>query len=311
MIEGEVEPNRRLPDKRASRHILANLESDNLMRRRSMTRMLRITTLGLLLFADLLLSACAASKHAEATGGFYDPFEKTNRKIFAFNQKVDRHVIVPAAKAYNKALPAPARDSIRDFFRNLNGLVIFANDTLQARFKDAGKTFARFTVNSTLGIAGFVDLAGRWGLPYHDNDFGVTLGVWGVGPGPYLVVPVLGPSDPRDLAGTAVDGYADPWSHTASDQGYVWTPILGSAIDGIDTRARNIKTLADLERTSLDYYAAIRALYLQRRAALIRHEKNLPPNPTLTLREVPAARTQPMPAPAVLFAARNGSEVSP
>jgi phospholipid-binding lipoprotein MlaA len=274
-------------------------------------RLSRIAAPGLLLLGSLLLSACAAPQRTASVSGFYDPFEGFNRKVFAFNQKVDRHVIVPAAKAYNRALPEPARDSVRDFFRNLDGLVIFANDTLQARFKDAGKTLARFAVNSTLGVAGFVDLAGRWGLPYHENDFGVTLGVWGLGPGPYLVVPVLGPADPRDLAGTAVDGYADPWSYTASDQGYTWAPILGSMISGIDLRARNLKTLADLERTSLDYYAAIRALYLQRRAALIRHEKNLPPNPALTLLVPPTAGAQPAPAPAVLYEARNGSEVSP
>ncbi len=285
------------------------------MPNRSMTcRLSRAVAPGLLMLGGLLLSACAAPQRTANVSGFYDPFEHFNRKVFAFNQKVDRHVILPAAKAYKRALPEPARNSIHDFFRNLDGVVIFANDTLQARFKDAGQTVARFAVNSTLGIAGFVDLAGRWGLPYHDNDFGVTLGVWGLGPGPYLVLPVLGPSDPRDLAGRVADGYADPWTYTASDQGYVWTTFLGGVIDGIDTRARNIKTLADLERTSLDYYAAIRALYLQRRAALIRHEKNLPPNPALTLRAPPAAGrgpAQPAPAPAVLYEARNSSEVSP
>lgn len=282
------------------------------MPNRSMIRRLsRLAAPGLLLVG---IAACAAPPRAAGEGGFYDPLESTNRKIFAFNQKVDRHVILPVARAYNRALPQPARDSIHDFFRNLDGPVIFANDTLQARFKDAGQTLARFALNSTIGIAGFVDIAGRWGIPYHEDDFGVTLGVWGLGPGPYLVLPVLGPSDPRDLVGRVADGYADPWTHTASDQGYVWVTFLSAMIDGIDLRARNIKTLADLERTSLDYYAAIRALYLQRRAALIRHEKNLPPNPALTLRPPPAVSgtpAQPTPAPAVLFEARNGSEVTP
>jgi phospholipid-binding lipoprotein MlaA len=279
-----------------------------------MDRLSRIVAPGLLLVGALLLSACAASQKAAATGGFYDPLEHFNRKVFAFNQAADRHVIVPVAKAYKRTFPQPARNSIRDFFRNLDGPVIFANDALQADFPAAGKTLARFVLNSTLGIAGFVDLAGRWGIPYHDDDFGVTLGVWGVPPGPYLVVPILGPSDPRDLVGKVVDGYADPFTHTASDQGYTWAPIAGGAVSGIDTRARYIKTLADLRRTSLDYYAAIRALYLQRRAALIRHEKHLPPNPSLTQRARPAtgvAAAQPAPAPLVLFTARNGSEVFP
>jgi phospholipid-binding lipoprotein MlaA len=285
------------------------------MSNRAMTyRLSRIAAPGLLLVGALLLSACAASQREAATGGFYDPLEHLNRKIFTFNQAADRHVILPVAKAYRAALPDPARDSIRDFLKNLDGPVIFANDALQADFPEAGKTLARFALNSTIGIAGFVDIAGRWGIPYHDDDFGVTLGVWGVPPGPYLVVPILGPSDPRDLAGNAVDGYADPWDYTASHNGYVWIPFVRGAISGIDTRSRYIKTLADLERTSLDYYAAIRALYLQRRAALIRHEKNLPPNPALTLREPPAAgaaSAQPASAPAVLFEARNASEVSP
>jgi phospholipid-binding lipoprotein MlaA len=274
----------------------------------------RLAAPALLLVGSLLLSACAASRQAESAGSFYDPLEHLNRRIFAFNQKVDRHVILPVAKAYTRALPQPARDSIRDFMRNLDSPIIFANDALQAHFRDAGRTFARFALNSTLGIAGFVDLAGRWGIPYHDDDFGVTLGVWGVGPGPYLVVPVIGPSDPRDIAGNVVDGYGDPWNYVASDQGYVWAPFVRGVISGIDTRARYIKALSDLERTSLDYYAAIRALYLQRRAALIRHEKTLPPNPALTRREPPAtgpAPANPAPAAAVLFEARNGSEVSP
>jgi phospholipid-binding lipoprotein MlaA len=273
-------------------------------------RLSRIAASGLLLLG---VSACASQRTASESG-FYDPFEHLNRKVFAFNQKVDQHVILPVAKAYNRALPGPARDSIRDFLRNLDSPLIFANDALQAHFKDAGRTFARFTLNSTIGVAGFVDIAGRWGVPYHDNDLGVTLGVWGVGPGPYLVVPVIGPSDPRDLAGNVAEGYGDPWNRVASDQGYVWTTFVRALASGIDLCARNIKTLADLERTSLDYYAAIRALYLQRRAALIRHEKNLPPNPALTLLAPSAAGAgpaQPAPAPAVLLTARNGSEVSP
>lgn len=273
------------------------------MQNQSMARRLsRFAVSGLLLAG---VAACAAPQRSAGLGTFNDPLENTNRKIFAFNQKVDAHVILPAAKAYRRALPEPARDSIRDFLRNLRAPVIFANDALQADFPAAGKTLVRFVVNTTLGGGGFVDLAGRWGIPYHYEDFGVTLGVWGLAPGPYLVIPVLGPSDPRDLAGDIAEGYVDPWNHTASDQGYVWIPFVRSAISGIDTRSRYIKTLADLKRTSLDYYAAIRALYLQRRAALIRHEKTLPPNPSLSRRANPA------PATAVIYQARNGSEVLP
>lgn len=285
------------------------------MQNRSTTRRLsRIAAPGLLFLGGMLLSACAAPQRTAGAGNFDDPFETTNRKIFAFNQAVDRKVILPVAKAYRRAFPPPARNSIRDFLRNLRAPIIFANDALQANFPAAGKTLVRFAVNTTLGVAGFTDLAGRWGIPYHYEDFGVTLGVWGIGPGPYLVVPVLGPSDPRDLGGDIVEGYVDPWDYVASDQGYVWIPFIRSAISGIDTRARYIKTLADLKRTSLDYYAAIRALYLQRRAALIRHEENVPPNPSLSRRAYPAVRaawTNPAPATAVTYQARNGSEVFP
>lgn len=278
----------------------------SLMQNRPMVRRLpRRAAPRLLLAGSLLLSACAAPRQTAGLGNFDDPWENTNRKIFAFNQKVDEHVILPVAKVYQRALPQPARDSIRDFLRNLDSPVIFANDALQADFPAAGKTLTRFVVNTTLGGAGFVDLAGRWGIPYHDDDFGVTLGVWGVRTGPYLVIPVLGPSDPRDLAGNVVDGYADPWDYAASNNGYVWIPFVRGAVSGIDTRSRYIKTLADLKRTSLDYYAAIRALFLQRRAALIRHEKTLPPNPSLS------RGTNPAPAPVVSFEARNGSEVFP
>lgn len=281
--------------------------------RSTIRRPSRLAAAGLLLAGSVLLSACAAPPRTAGAGNFYDPFEHLNRRIFAFNQRVDQRVILPVAKAYRRRVPPPARDSIRDFFRNLDEPIIFANDALQAHFKDAGRTAARFVVNSTLGVAGFVDLAGRWGIPYHEDDLGVTLGVYGIGPGPYLVVPVIGPSDPRDLVGNVVDGYADPWDYEASNQGYVWAPFIRGVVTGIDTRSRYIKTLADLKRTSLDYYAAIRALYLQRRAALIRHEKNLPPNPALTL-SLPAAgaaSAKPAAATAVSLEVRNGSEVFP
>lgn len=273
------------------------------MQNRSMAhRLPRLAALGLFLVG---MSACAAPQHTAGAGNFDDPFENTNRRIFAFNMAVDRHVILPVAKAYRRTLPPPARDSIRNFMRNLRAPIIFANDALQADFPAAGRTLARFVVNTTLGAAGFIDLAGRWGIPYRYEDFGVTFGVWGAGPGPYLVVPILGPSDPRDLAGDVAEGFADPWNNLASDNDYVWIPFVRGAISGIDKRSRYIKTLADLERTSLDYYAAIRALYLQRRAALIRHQGTLPPNPSLS------RRTNPAPDTALSLAMHNGSEVFP
>jgi phospholipid-binding lipoprotein MlaA len=200
---------------------------------------------------------------------------------------------VPVAKAYRTVLPDPVRDSLRDFLRNLREPLIFANDALQGQFERAGQTFARFTLNSTLGVGGLIDVAGRWGeLPYHEDDLGLTFGVWGIPEGPYLVVPVLGPSTPRDLSGQVAEGFGDPFNYIVTGNPYTlyWIPFVRGGVAGIDQRSRYIETLADIERTSLDYYATIRSLYRQRRAALIRHEKeqNLPPPSSFAQRGSPS-----------------------
>jgi phospholipid-binding lipoprotein MlaA len=233
----------------------------------------------------LILSGCASRSDTaqQATTyeeDFNDPLEDANRKIFEFNQFVDRNAIVPAAKAYRTALPDPVRDSVRDFLNNLREPLIFVNDTLQGEFESAAKTVGRFVINSTIGMGGVVDVAGRWGIPHHEEDLGLTLGTWGVPEGPYIVVPVLGPSTPRDLGGQVAEGFGDPWNIlvTGSPWTLYWIPFVRGGVAGIDQRSRYIETLADIERTSLDYYATIRSLYRQRRAALIRREReNLPP----------------------------------
>jgi phospholipid-binding lipoprotein MlaA len=248
---------------------------------------------------SLILAGCATPSNnpqAEAAEAedFNDPLEDTNRAIFDFNQLVDRNVLVPVAKAYRTVLPDPVRDSLRDFLRNLRAPLIFANDALQGEFERAGQTFARFTLNSTLGVGGLLDVAGRWGeLPYHEDDLGLTFGVWGIPEGPYLVVPVLGPSTPRDLGGQVAEGFGDPFNYIVTGNPYTlyWIPFVRGGVAGIDQRSRYIETLADIERTSLDYYATIRSLYRQRRAALIRHEKeqNLPPPSSFSRNDSPAA----------------------
>ena len=168
---------------------------------------LRLVFSHTLVLLALILPGCATRPNNSQPGvaeeeDFNDPLEDTNRAIFDFNQMVDRNVLVPVAKAYRTVLPDVVRDSLRDFLHNLRAPLIFANDALQGDFERAGETFARFTLNSTLGVGGLIDVAGRWGqLPYHEQDLGVTFGVWGVPEGPYLVVPVLGPSNPRDLSG--------------------------------------------------------------------------------------------------------------
>ncbi len=278
------------------------------------------------LFSDLIVvlalitSGCAArsdaTQQAAAPGeeDFNDPLEDTNRAIFKFNQAVDRAVLVPAAKAYRTALPDPIRDSVHDFLYNLRAPLIFANDTLQGDFGWAKDTFARFVINSTIGMGGLVDVAGRWGIPYHEQDFGVTLGVWGIAEGPYLVVPVLGPSDPRDLGGQVAEGFADPWNILASEHHMIWISFVRGAVSGIDQRSRYIETLADIERTSLDYYATIRSLYRQRRAALVHHKhEQLPPNPSFGGGDGPTpaiARANPAARPIALSETPDASEVS-
>lgn len=286
---------------------------------------LRLALSQLFVIAVLVVSGCATHPQTQqpavsAEEDFNDPLEDANRKIFDFNQVVDRHVLVPVAKAYRAGLPEPVRNSVRDFLNNLNEPLIFANDALQGDFRRAKETVVRFVLNTTIGIAGLVDVAGRWGIPYHDQDLGVTLGVWGVPPGPYLVVPVLGPSDPRDLGAEVAQSFGDPWNRLVTGHPYTlyWIPFVRGGVDGIDQRARYLDTLADIERTSLDYYATIRSLYRQRRAALIRGEnKNLPPPAGFTLNgspapvsPPPAVPANPSPPPTVVSAVQNGFEVS-
>jgi phospholipid-binding lipoprotein MlaA len=304
-----------------SRNYLAREVDDSLTRDRSMNlRPLRLVFSNLFLVPALILCGCATQSNNPQPGAaevedFNDPLEDTNRAIFDFNQMVDRNVLVPVAKAYRTVLPETVRDALRDFLRNLREPLIFANDALQGQFERAGQTFARFTLNSTLGLAGFVDVAGRWGeLPYHENDLGLTFAVWRIPEGPYLVVPVLGPSTPRDLVGQGAEGFGDPFNRLVTGNPYTlyWIPFVRGGVAGIDQRSRYIETLADIERTSLDYYATIRSLYRQRRAALIRHEneQNLPPPASFSRNDSPAAPASPASQSALLSEAPNVSEVS-
>jgi phospholipid-binding lipoprotein MlaA len=282
-------------------------------------RALRLSFTSPFIMLALIVSGCATTPQnpqqtAVAGEDFHDPFEDANRKIFDLNQVVDRHVLAPVARAYRASLPQPVRNSLRDFLINLQEPLIFANDTLQGDFGRAKDTVVRFVLNSTIGMAGLVDVAGRWGILHHEQDLGITLGVWGIPEGPYLVIPVLGPSDTRDLGGQVAEGFADPWNILAADNGLVWIPFVRGAVSGIDQRARYLDTLADIERTSLDYYATIRSLYRQRRAALIRGErKDLPPPSGFTQNGGPAPPANSVNdasvAP-VVSSAQNGSEVT-
>ncbi len=198
-----------------------------------------------------------------------DPLELFNRFAFSFNLALDTFIFRPGAATYRFLLPVEVRDSVRNALRNLSTPVVLANDLLQGEFERAETTLVRFFVNSTVGLLGLFDVAADWGYPYHDEDFGQTLAVHGVGEGFYLVLPVLGPSNPRDGIGRLVDTFLDPLTYVAQANDAEEYLFARTAIKGIDFRARNIETLDDLKRDSIDFYARIRSLYRQSRANAI------------------------------------------
>jgi phospholipid-binding lipoprotein MlaA len=242
-----------------------------------MTRF-RLLACGALLF---VLAGCATPPRDPAALAAFkavnDPLEPLNRKTFAFNQRVDRIVLKPIAKGYRRAIPRAGRDGIRNFIRNLHEPIVLVNNLLQGEFKRAGTTVGRFVANSTLGLAGVMDFAGRHGLKQQTGDFGQTLFVWGVQDGPYLVLPVMGPSNPRDAVGMGVDLFTNPFLYLTPHFKYKTSlTVSETAIDGIDERSRNIDTLDEVERETIDFYAALRSLYRQNRAADLQHGEPAP-----------------------------------
>ena len=223
----------------------------------------RILT-GLLLV--LCLAACAHTGTDPA-----DPYEKQNRAVWKFNLGLQRHVFKPVAHAYTWALPDWTRNGIHNFLQNINTPVVLVNDLLQGDLKAADNTFARFVVNTAFGPAGFRDVALKSGhMKSRSEDFGQTLAVWGVHDGPYLMVPFLGPSNPRDLSGYAVDFAFDPQTYV-NWGGNWWVPITVGGVGIIDDNARTLPQLDELERTSVDFYASVRSLYRQARENAIRN----------------------------------------
>lgn len=203
-----------------------------------------------------------------------DPLEPMNRAMFAVNDAIDTVALRPAAQVYRFVVPPPVRQGVRNALGNLRGPTILMNDVLQGEVDRAGRTAARFLINSTLGIGGLVDVAAwQFGIPGHDEDFGQTLAVWGVGEGPYLYLPVLGPSNPRDLLGYGVDVVASPWFWFG--QGDVVDALRWAyaGITVIDGRERVMDTLDRILETSLDPYTTLRSLYRQNRASEIRNSR--------------------------------------
>jgi phospholipid-binding lipoprotein MlaA len=207
-----------------------------------------------------------------------DPLEPTNRAIFAFNQGADRYVIRPAAQGYRDFVPEPGRRAIGNVLDNLRQPVVFANSVLQADFDRAFVTLARFLLNSTMGVGGIFDVASDQGYTRQQADFGQTLFAWGVPDGPYLVLPLLGPSNPRDAVGYGVDVAMDPWGYWADTVAFDASRFV---VGGVDRREQVLEELDTLERTSIDFYATIRSLYRQQRLDTLYNGR--PPAPALDL----------------------------
>ncbi len=226
---------------------------------------------GALALALSLIAGCATAPDpgdTEAVAEYEevnDPGEPTMRVIFEFNRGLDTAILKPAAEVLRET-PAAFQRGVHNFLNNLHSPVIFFNDLLQGEFERAGTTLARFLINSTVGILGFMDQAKEMGLEFHNEDFGQTLAVWNVPEGPYLMLPVFGPSNPRDTVGLVVDFLLDPFNWWASNTDNDWATWARAGVRGVDLRARHFDALEDLERSSLDFYAAIRSLYRQHRA---------------------------------------------
>ncbi|HEY2257687.1 MAG TPA: VacJ family lipoprotein [Variovorax sp.] len=215
-----------------------------------------------------LLAGCASGPNANPA----DPFEPLNRKVFAFNDALDEAVVRPVATAYQKVLPSPVRQGVTNFFGNLSDVWSFFNNVAQLKLQDSAETFMRVNVNTVFGLGGLLDIGTEVGLARHSEDFGQTLGYWGVPAGPYLVLPVLGPSTLRD--GTAlllVDFRGDPVHYIDN------IPLRNSlyAVRLVDIRANLLRVSQLLGDAALDKYTFTRDVFLQRRLGDV-HDGKLP-----------------------------------
>jgi phospholipid-binding lipoprotein MlaA len=256
--------------------------------------------------ALLLVSGCATPPTndpaaMDAYKAANDEFEPTNRVIFDANMTLDRYTLKPIAFVYKEVVPKEGREAVGSFLDNLRTPVIFANDLMQGEWDRAWTTVVRFAANSTFGIGGLFDVAADMGYQKHDEDFGQTLAVWGVQEGPYLMLPLFGPSNPRDAIGRLVDSVLDPMTWVAPD----WANYSRFGVSAVHYRAEHYDELNDLEKSSLDFYAAIRSLYRQKRNDEIRNGK---PSAVPSLGVAPGGaelpmedeeRTAPAPQPSV------------
>jgi phospholipid-binding lipoprotein MlaA len=226
----------------------------------------------------LLLSCCGCaaspsdSATAEEADSQNDPAEGVNRAIFKANLAADHAVMRPVAQAYTDHVPEAVQTGVHNVVQNLKEPAVAINDLLQGNVNHAWEAVQRLAVNSTVGGAGLVDVAAKWGLPPHKADFGETLAVWGVGEGPFVELPLLGPSNPRDAVGTAVDLALNPLTFVGGAPA-TYAGVATGGANVVDTRVQHLQGLDELERNSLDYYATLRSVYRQHREAEISKAK--------------------------------------
>lgn len=194
----------------------------------------------------------------------WDPIEPVNRGIFWFNDQLDIYLLEPVARGYFDYVPRPIRTGVKNFFRNIKSPVYVFSDLVQLKFEQAGIHTARFLINSTIGVLGVMDVARKWGLEHETEDFGIALGYYGVPEGPYLVLPLLGPSNLRDLVGTVVDGFLDPVPYAAAtwDDG-IYLVVGLKVVDVVDKRSRLLDAIETGKEGSVDYYLFIQSTYHQ------------------------------------------------
>ncbi|MCK5375050.1 MAG: VacJ family lipoprotein [Alphaproteobacteria bacterium] len=231
----------------------------------------------LCVFTASFLSSCTSSNGPDVIdsgNAIYDPYEEYNRAVTSFNLAVDRTVVNPVIKGYRTVTPAPARTGLQNVMKNLRSPINLINQLLQGDMDGVGNVLVRAVVNTTIGVGGIFDVAGYEGIPYESEDFGQTLAVWGVGNGPYIVVPFFGASTLRDYGGLFADSMMDPlrwYIHNADKKGLYYAK---TGTNYLLLRDSLYDTMTELERSSFDYYAAIRSTYYQYRKGAILDTEN-------------------------------------
>ncbi|MEO5703047.1 MAG: VacJ family lipoprotein [Gammaproteobacteria bacterium] len=224
-----------------------------------------MATLTALLGAMIALSGCTSLQTAQDGDDQHDPFEGFNRSIFSFNEGVDRHILKPVAISYKNNIPQPVRTGVSNFFSNLAYPTVVINDVLQGKFSQGMADISRFVTNTIFGVAGIFDVATRWELPAHKEDFGQTFAMWGIGEGPYLVLPLLGPSNPRDGVGSILDYQANIISYYQDTAGR----NVARSLNAVDERSNLLSAGRILDQAAFDPYIFTREAYRQRRLNLI------------------------------------------